>query len=99
MHDTESFDDSGALKPDGPLARLLQDAAEYSGLSNLGKEEWWSDTTTAVANALLYVNSNRRAQEGQEVEFTTADNQTISGVSDAEGNITTADGTTYSGVH
>jgi hypothetical protein len=63
MNDGANFDKNGALKPDSPLAKLLQNAADYAGMSNLGKEEWKKEFGSQIAAAFTHIN-NRKAEEG-----------------------------------
>jgi hypothetical protein len=41
LNDPSNFDDDGTFKDGSPLANLLKSYADYSGMSNLGKEDWW----------------------------------------------------------
>ena len=98
MNDGANFDKNSALKPNGPLAKLLQNAADYTGMSELGKEQWMRDMAEQVASALGYVKGGNRAKDGEPVTFKTKDGKQLTGTADKEGNIK-VDGHTYTGVH
>lgn len=99
LNDEESFDENGALKPNGPLAQLLQNAADYTGMSNLAQQEWWVETAQLVAEGLTHVHGDRTGVEGEAVTFTSNTGETISGHWDANGNVVDESGNVHEGVH
>ena len=91
-------DDKKTLAADGPLAKLLRDAADYSGMSVLGQIDWMQQLGAQVAAAFSYINANRRGQKDESITFKTADGVELTGRSDEEGNID-VNGQIYQDVH
>ena len=92
------------LIPGSNLAQLLQNEAGFKGMSAIGQMEWMNETNNMIAQALAYLELGRQLENigveaGTEIEFVTADGQTLTGTVDENGVVTTADGTKYDNVY
>lgn len=100
---TSGLNESTGLVRGSKLEEILKESENFKGLSEIGKMEWLADLNTNVAQALSYLKVGRQLEalgvtSGQ-ISFTTADGKTLTGTVDAEGNVTTSDGRTYSEVY
>jgi hypothetical protein len=89
----EGIDKNGKLITGSRLEEILKESEEFQGMSKLGQQEWLEDLSDSIAAAWVYANGGRRATEDESVTFKTADNKTLTGVSDASGNIKVGDQT------
>lgn len=86
-------DKEGMLINGSRLEQILKESDEFQGMSKLGKQEWLEDLSDSIALAWVYANGGRRATDGEKVTFKTADKKTLTGTSDASGNVKVGDQT------
>jgi hypothetical protein len=95
----EGYGPDGRLT--GPLKTLMEEANNYSNLSEIGQMKWLNDIENLMAAAITWREDSSKVMSslfgGEEVTFTTADGKTVSGVVKEDGSIE-ADGYTYKDV-
>ena len=104
----DGVDPDKGLKSDSRLAQILKLTDNYSGLSEIGKQEWWKEYNSMIAEALAWLMKDHQQLEqigvtSGQIQFTTADGKTLTGRVDQEGNVTVDEGhgfyRKYSGVY
>lgn len=104
----EGINADGGLIRGSDLEALLQDSANFKGMSELGKVKWLEELENNLAEALkwLQVGNSTKAlldsgelKKGQKVTFTTSDGKKVTGTLNEDGSITTKDGKTYKDVY
>ena len=104
----EGINADGGLIRGSDLETLLQDSANFKGMSELGKVKWLEELENNLAEALkwLQVGNSTKAlldsgelKKGQKVTFTTSDGKKVTGTLNEDGSITTKDGKTYKDVY
>lgn len=102
----EGVDPDKGLKSDSRLAQILKLTDSYSGLSEVGKQEWWKEYNSMIAEALAWLMKDSRQLEnlshmksGDRIKFITADGKEISGTVQDNGDVKADDGSIYTGVY
>ena len=104
---------SNGIGPDGIIAgseleSLLQESANFEGMSYLEKMKWLEDLENNVAKAVQWLIegnstealiSSGELKSGQKISFTTADGKKVAGTLDSKGNVTTDSGEVYENVY
>ena len=103
----DGFGDKGIIRG-SQLQEILQNDANFSGLSNLGKVKWLEELENNATEALKWLRvgnstqaliSSGQLSKGDTITFTTADGKTVSGILDGEGRVITSTGEKYEGVY
>lgn len=97
------LDKDNGLVRGSRLEEILKNEENFSGLSVIGKQEWWVDMDRKVAEALAYLEVGRQIEnlgvKNKQIEFYTEDGKKLTGKVDDKGNVTTADGKVYNNVY
>jgi hypothetical protein len=97
----EGVDETGKLREDSDLAKLLKDSAMFEGLSRVQKMDWMNQTNNQLAAALKWLSQGAlatMAPKGSTVSFTTGSGKTATGTVGEYGEVTTEDGLIYKDV-
>ena len=99
----EGLDKDKGLLRGSKLAELLQDAANFSGLSAIGQQTWWTDFNNMVAQGLTYLELGRQLEDiginSGVIEFYDKDGNLVKGTVDKNGSVTTKDDKVYKNVY
>ena len=98
------LDEESGLIRGSHLEKILQDSANFRGMSELGKVEWLNETNNMIAQGLAYLELGRQLEDigikaGEQIEFTNKDGQKLTGTVDENGNVVASDGKTYTNVY
>ena len=98
------LDEESGLIRGSHLEKILQDSANFRGMSELEKVEWLNDTNSMIAQGLAYLELGRQLEDigvkaGEQIEFTNKDGQKLTGTVDENGNVVASDGKTYTNVY
>lgn len=97
------LDEKTGLIRGSRLEEILQNEDNYSGLSAIGKQNWWIELNNQIAQALAYLEVGRQLEdigvaEGTRIQFTGLNGEKLSGVVNAEGDVVTDTGEIYDNV-
>ena len=99
----DGLNEENGLVRGSKLAEILQDAANFSGLSAIGQQNWWTDFNNMVAQGLAYLKLGRQLEDigvtSGTIEFYDENNNLVTGTVDEKGNVTTSDGKVYEDVY
>lgn len=98
----EGLNGTDGLIKGSRLEEILKNADNFSGLSAIGKQEWWNDFNNMIAQALAYLEVGRQLEDigvtNQEITFTNSEGKVLTGKVDDKGNVIASDGKTYNNV-
>ena len=96
-----ALNEDGTVKPDSALMDLLKEGADWDSMSEIAQMDWLKDTNTMIAMGLDWLTGQGILStffSGQEIEFTTADGQTVKGTVQADGTVVDSEGNVYENV-
>ena len=91
----EGFDPETGIINGSKLEEILQEEANWEGMSKLSQMNWFNETNRNIAEALAWLKSGAMQTmfgEGKTITFTDKDGNTLTGVVDADGNVVTDQG-------
>ena len=97
----EGVDETGKLREDSDLAKLLKDSAMFEGLSRVQKMDWMNQTNNQLAAALKWLSGGAlatMAPKGSTVSFKNGSKEMITGTVGEYGEVVTEDGSIYKDV-